>query len=181
MWEERRMTVATTHCSFYRFILDKREEFWNDGKSGMSYFSILRLSIKWQIIRDFNTPTTLKRTSNRPSCLWKRLTLHTCPTGRNAKSPGCARRPTRHGGTRQCVVCVHGGWMGPAHDMRWIVKNDERKTSDEVCHPYMIPIPMERRRRSKETEVGGYEGTTVQQYSSNVYFTYTYQVSIKIY
>ena len=77
MWEERRMTVATTHCSFYRFILDKREEFWNDGKSGMPYFSILRLSIKWQIIRDFNTPTTLKRTSNRPSCLWKRLTLHT--------------------------------------------------------------------------------------------------------
>lgn len=32
--------------SLFRFILDKRKEFWDEGKSGMSYFSILRLSIK---------------------------------------------------------------------------------------------------------------------------------------
>ena len=35
--------------SLFRFILDKRKEFWDDGKSGMSYFSILRSSIKRQM------------------------------------------------------------------------------------------------------------------------------------
>ena len=35
--------------SLFRFILDKRKEFWDDKQSGMAYFSRLRSSIKRQM------------------------------------------------------------------------------------------------------------------------------------
>ena len=72
-------------------------------------------------------------------------------------------------------------WDRPMTCVELLRMMKEKPATKCAIHTYMIPIPMERRRRSKETEVGGYEGTTVQQYSSNIYFTYTYQVSIKIY
>ena len=56
--------MTKTHCFV---LLDKREEFWNDSKSGMSYFSTLRSSIKRQMKNQKlqDTATLLKTTSNR--------------------------------------------------------------------------------------------------------------------
>ena len=121
--------------SLFRFILDKRKEFWDDGKSGMSYFSILRSSIKRQMKNQkfqysYTAEDNLKsfysslKKADAAHAQQERIDGH-------AKSPSCVRRPTRHGRIKQCVVCVHGGWIGPAHDTRCIVKNDQRKTSDE--------------------------------------------------
>jgi hypothetical protein len=86
--------------SLFRFILDKRKEFWDEGKSGMSYFSILRSSIKRQMKHQkiqytYNAEENLKSSfmslkkadaahmPNRKECQKPRLCAPTHPAWRN--------------------------------------------------------------------------------------------------